>query len=156
MRWLLSVCSAVVLGLVLLVVACNTVPANECWINTSGGFGATGTIPIGAGVGGGSSSDRHADPPPNPCVTQGSDNSQPTSPAPPAVGTGTPPCNQVLIGPPVTPGMGASGAGGSGAGGAGASAPDGGDTGDPNPAGAVSQTCVDGSELGTYIRCRGL
>jgi hypothetical protein len=148
----------------ILVAACNTADPNECFPNTGNGFGGSGTIPIGAGVGVGSG-DYHS---PrfqplgypggaNPCVTMGGDttNPGPTEGTTSSGGTGTPPCNQVLIGPPVTPGMGGSGAGGSG-GGAAASAPDGGDTGDPNPADAVSQTCMDGSELGTYIRCRGL
>ncbi len=47
-----------------------------------------------------------------------------------------PPCSEVSLGP--------SGAGGDGAGGSG-------DPGDVEP-----QSCTDGSELGTYIRCRGL
>jgi hypothetical protein len=34
-----------------LVLGCNTVSPDECWVNTSGGFGGGGTIPIGAGVG---------------------------------------------------------------------------------------------------------
>jgi hypothetical protein len=73
MRWLSS-CSAALLALVLLLVACDTVPDGDCWVNTSGGLGASGTIPIGAGVGagGGSGDQRHAEKP-NPCVTQGSD-----------------------------------------------------------------------------------
>jgi hypothetical protein len=73
MRWL-SLCSAALLALVLLLVACDTVPAGDCWVNTSGGLGASGTIPIGVGVGagGGSGDQRHAEKP-NPCVTQGSD-----------------------------------------------------------------------------------
>jgi hypothetical protein len=37
--------------LVLLGVACSTVSPDECWVNTSGGFGGSGTMPIGAGVG---------------------------------------------------------------------------------------------------------
>ena len=61
--------------LVLLVIACNTVSPDECWINTSGGFGGSGTIPIGAGVG--ATSGDFLDPPrgpldygeaPNPCI----------------------------------------------------------------------------------------
>ena len=59
-----------------LVLGCNTVSPDECWINTSGGFGGSGTIPIGAGVGA-TSGDFPADPPrrpldygeaPNPCI----------------------------------------------------------------------------------------
>src|SRR5271155_221543 len=78
MRWLLS-CSAALLALVLLLVACDTVDPNECWVNTSGGFGATGTIPdgVGVGVGGGSGDSLRlhplGNPPANPCVTMGSD-----------------------------------------------------------------------------------
>jgi hypothetical protein len=62
--------------LVLLGIACNTVSPDECWINTSGGFGGSGTIPIGAGVG--ATSGDYLDPPrgpldngdvPNPCIT---------------------------------------------------------------------------------------
>ena len=34
----------------MLMIACNTVSPDECWINTSGGFGGSGTFPIGAGV----------------------------------------------------------------------------------------------------------
>lgn len=59
-----------------LVLGCNTVSPDECWINTSGGFGGSGTIPIGAGVGA-TSGDFPAEPPrnpldygeaPNPCI----------------------------------------------------------------------------------------
>ena len=59
-----------------LVLGCNTVSPDECWINTSGGFGGGGTIPIGAGVGA-TTGDFPADPPrrpldygeaPNPCI----------------------------------------------------------------------------------------
>ena len=61
--------------LVLLGIACNTVSPDECWINTSGGFGGSGTIPIGAGVG--ATSGDFLEPPrdpldysdaPNPCI----------------------------------------------------------------------------------------
>jgi hypothetical protein len=59
--------------LALLVLGCNTVDPSECWPNTSGGFGGSGTIPIGAGVGATSSGDFSSPPPnggtPNPCVT---------------------------------------------------------------------------------------
>jgi hypothetical protein len=66
--------------LVMLVIGCNTVSPDECWVNTSGGFGGSGTIPIGAGVGATSSGD-FLDPPrgpldydedSNPCVTHSS------------------------------------------------------------------------------------
>ncbi len=59
-----------------LVLGCNTVSPDECWINTSGGFGGSGTIPIGAGVGA-TTGDFPAAPPrrpldygeaPNPCI----------------------------------------------------------------------------------------
>jgi hypothetical protein len=68
---------ALLLGM--LVAGCSTVDADECWPNTSGGFGGGGTIPTGAGVGATSSGD-YIDPPPkeplgddgadadNPCV----------------------------------------------------------------------------------------
>jgi hypothetical protein len=36
--------------LAVLVTGCNTVSPDECWPNTSGGFGGSGTIPIGAGA----------------------------------------------------------------------------------------------------------
>src|SRR4051794_10942723 len=42
------------LSLVVLVIACNTVDADQCWPNTSGGFGGSETLPIGAAVGAGS------------------------------------------------------------------------------------------------------
>lgn len=67
----------------------------------------------------------------------------------------SPPCDDVLIGPPVTPGAGAGGGGVSGVGGGDVS---GGNVGggSTNPGDAVSQTCMNESELSTYIRCRGL
>jgi hypothetical protein len=49
MRLIATVIAAPVL--VMLGLACNTVSPDECWVNTSGGFGGSGTIPIGAGVG---------------------------------------------------------------------------------------------------------
>jgi hypothetical protein len=70
--------AAALLGM--LVSACNTVDPDQCWPNTSGGFGGSGTIPIGAGVG--ATSGDFAEPPkgpldydedaPNPCVTPSS------------------------------------------------------------------------------------
>ncbi|MEO7594619.1 MAG: hypothetical protein ABI134_25620 [Byssovorax sp.] len=62
----------------MLGIACNTVSPDECWLNTSGGFGGSGTIPIGAGVGATSGGDP-LEPPrgpldsrdseaPNPCI----------------------------------------------------------------------------------------
>jgi hypothetical protein len=73
-------CSIVVSLLVMLGSGCNTVSPDECWPNTSGGFGGSGTIPIGAGVG--ATSGDFLDPPrgpldydeeaPNPCVTPSS------------------------------------------------------------------------------------
>ena len=39
------------LALAALLAACNTVDPDDCWPNTSGGFGGSGSIPIGAGVG---------------------------------------------------------------------------------------------------------
>jgi hypothetical protein len=74
-------CSIASLLLALLVIGCNTVSPDECWPNTSGGFGGSGTIPIGAGVGATSTGD--FDSPnggtPNPCVTPSDD----TTPTPP-------------------------------------------------------------------------
>ncbi len=57
------------LALPILVMGCTWVSADQCWPNTSGGFGGGGTIPIGAGVGvttGGFNDNPEA---PNPCVT---------------------------------------------------------------------------------------
>jgi hypothetical protein len=58
--------------LALLAMGCNTVDPSECWPNTSGGFGGSGTIPIGAGVGATSSGDFTSPGPnggtPNPCI----------------------------------------------------------------------------------------
>ena len=64
------------LALVVLVMACNTVSPDQCWPNTSGGFGGSGSIPIGAGVGVTSGDFRSApqagpldySDPPNPCI----------------------------------------------------------------------------------------
>src|SRR3954454_10264555 len=62
--------------LVMVVIGCNTVDPDQCWPNTSGGFGGGGTIPIGAGVG--ATTGDFISPPrgplaaggtPNPCVT---------------------------------------------------------------------------------------
>ncbi len=64
-------CSLV--SLLLLVMGCSTVSPDECWPNTSGGFGGSGTMPIGAGVGAVGSGDFDSPRPnggtPNPCVT---------------------------------------------------------------------------------------
>ena len=68
-------CSIAASLLVMLGSGCNTVSPDECWPNTSGGFGGSGTIPIGAGVG--ATSGDFLSPPrgpldygeaPNPCV----------------------------------------------------------------------------------------
>ena len=72
-------CSMAASPLVMLGSGCNTVSPDECWVNTSGGFGGSGTIPIGAGVG--ATSGDFLDPPrgpldydedSNPCVTHSS------------------------------------------------------------------------------------
>ncbi|MFT3767285.1 MAG: hypothetical protein QM820_17440 [Minicystis sp.] len=63
-------------------------------------------------------------------------------------GGDAPPCNDVLVGPPVTPGAGDGAGGYVGAGYVGDS-----DTGSGD---AAPQTCIDGSDLSTYIRCRDL
>jgi hypothetical protein len=63
-------CSVACVLLVLLLIGCNTVSPDECWPNTSGGFGGSGTIPIGAGVGAtsGGDPDGPSGGKPNPCV----------------------------------------------------------------------------------------
>jgi len=68
--------------LLVLVLGCNTVDPDECWVNTSSsGFVDDGPIPIGAGVGSTSSGDFITPPQgeplaatatENPCVTMGS------------------------------------------------------------------------------------
>jgi hypothetical protein len=68
-------CRTTALTLVVLLVACTTVSPDQCWPNTSGGFGGSGALPIGAGVGVGSGDFRspprgpldYTDPP-NPCI----------------------------------------------------------------------------------------
>jgi len=77
--------------LMLLVMGCSTVSPDECWPNTSGGFGGSGTIPIGAGVGATTGGD-FADPPrgpldnggapENPCVTPSNSTAPPKDDAP--------------------------------------------------------------------------
>ena len=74
MRFILGSIAALLLGI--LWMGCNTVSPDECWLNTSGGFGGSGTIPIGAGVG--ATSGDNLEPPrgpldhkghaPNPCI----------------------------------------------------------------------------------------
>src|SRR5689334_16972387 len=70
---------------VMLLMGCNTVDPDECWPNTSGGFGGSGTIPIGAGVGA-TTGDFGSPPPggetPNPCVTSSDKSDPPQSDAP--------------------------------------------------------------------------
>jgi hypothetical protein len=83
--------------LVLLVMGCSTVSPDECWPNTSGGFGGSGTIPIGAGVGATSGGD-FLDPPRgplhnggapyNPCVTSETPPPQSTCEVPDSAGEG--------------------------------------------------------------------
>jgi hypothetical protein len=64
--------AALLLLVLVIMIGCSTVSPDECWVNTSGGLGGSGTIPIGAGVGA-TSSGGDADGPsggtPNPCVT---------------------------------------------------------------------------------------
>jgi hypothetical protein len=64
------------LALAVLLIACSTVSPDQCWPNTTGGFGGSGTLPIGAGVGV-TSGDFGSAPqngpldysdPPNPCI----------------------------------------------------------------------------------------
>ena len=56
--------------LAMLPIGCLTVSPDECWPNTSGGLGGSGTIPIGAGVGAtsGGDSDGPSGGTPNPCT----------------------------------------------------------------------------------------
>ena len=58
---------------VMLGSGCNTVDPSECWPNTSGGFGGSGTIPIGAGVGA-ATGDFLGPPPPGPLDYDGDSN----------------------------------------------------------------------------------
>ena len=60
--------------LVMLGIGCNTVSPDECWPNTSGGFGGSGTIPIGAGVGATSGGDFLSPPPRRPLDYGGASN----------------------------------------------------------------------------------
>jgi hypothetical protein len=71
----------VVLGLGL---GCSTVSPDECWPNTSGGIGGSGTIPIGAGVGAtsGGDSDSPTGGTPNPCVTPSEETTPTPTPTP--------------------------------------------------------------------------
>jgi len=88
----LFACAFVVLLLTLLAFGCTTVSPDECWVNTSGGLGGSGTIPIGAGVGatsggnGDTPSGGNSDTPnggtPNPCITPSDDTS--LTPTPPS------------------------------------------------------------------------
>jgi len=75
-------CSIAALVLVVLAIGCSTVSPDECWPNTSGGFGGSGTIPIGAGVGAtsGGDSDGPSGGTPNPCVTPSNDANMTPSP----------------------------------------------------------------------------
>ncbi len=74
--------AAPLLLMFVLAIGCSTVSPDECWVNTSGGFGGSGTIPIGAGVGAtsGGNSDSPSGGTPNPCVTPSDD--APTTPTP--------------------------------------------------------------------------
>ena len=72
MRWLVG--SIASLLLVTLEIACSTVSPDECWVNTSGGFGGGGTIPIGAGVGATSGGDSDSPPPRGPLDASGTAN----------------------------------------------------------------------------------
>lgn len=69
--------AALLLLVLVIMIGCSTVSPDECWVNTSGGLGGSGPIPIGAGVG--ATSGDYLDPPRgpldngeapyNPCVT---------------------------------------------------------------------------------------
>jgi len=64
MRLFFGSLTPLLLVLALLVMGCTTVSPDECFVNTSGGFGGSGTIPIGAGVG--AATGDYADPPRGP------------------------------------------------------------------------------------------
>jgi hypothetical protein len=64
MRLFFGSLTPLLLVLALLVMGCTTVSPDECFVNTSGGFGGSGTIPIGAGVG--ATSGDYAEPPRGP------------------------------------------------------------------------------------------
>ena len=51
--------------LAMFVIGCTWVDADECWVNTSGGLGSAGTIPIGAGVGATTTGGDFFSPPPD-------------------------------------------------------------------------------------------
>src|SRR5262249_20714041 len=57
-----------------LALGCTWVAPDECWPNTSGGFGGGGTIPIGAGVGAPTPGDSPAAPPRGPLANSGTPN----------------------------------------------------------------------------------
>jgi len=75
MRFIFGSIAALLMGI--LWMGCTTVSPDECWLTTSGGFGGSGTLPIGAGVGATSGGDP-LEPPrgpldnkgdaPNPCI----------------------------------------------------------------------------------------
>jgi hypothetical protein len=77
-------CSIVSLLVVVLVIGCNTVSPDECWPNTSGGVGGSGTMPIGAGVGAtsGGDSDGPSGGNRNPCMTPSDKAAPPQADAP--------------------------------------------------------------------------
>jgi hypothetical protein len=91
MRLFFGSFTPLLLVLALLVMGCTTVSPDECFVNTSGGFGGSGTIPIGAGVGVGATSGDYAEPPrgpldngaapDNPCV----DPETPEKPSPQSI-----------------------------------------------------------------------
>ena len=67
----LSSCLIAVSLPAMLAIGCLTVSPDECWDNTSGGLGGSGTIPIGAvgATSSGGDSDSPNSGTPNPCVT---------------------------------------------------------------------------------------
>src|SRR4051812_24293312 len=69
-----SMFSSIATLLVMLVIGCTTVSPDECWPNTSGGFGGSGTIPIGAGVGATTSGGDFDAPAKEPLTASGTDN----------------------------------------------------------------------------------
>ena len=86
----LSSCLIAVSLPALLVTGCSTVSPDECWPNMTGGFGGSGTIPIGAGVG--AATGDYAEPPrgpldkggapDNPCVKPSDSTAPPKDDAP--------------------------------------------------------------------------
>jgi hypothetical protein len=81
MRFFFGSIARLLLGM--LVIGCNTVDPDECWVNTSGGFGGGGTLPLAAGVGATTSGDFLSPPPKGPLDESGKPNPCVATPSPP-------------------------------------------------------------------------